>query len=339
MPLMMDFPIDAVFTWVDGSDPAWLAAKNAQLRSRGLPVPADADNAARFRDNGELRYALRSLARFAPWIRTVHLVTAGQKPAWLNTDTVHLVNHAEIFPDSALLPVFSTRPIEFCVHRVPGLAEHFLYFNDDFMLGRAVTPADFFLPDGRPLVWAVKRSERFMRGLLEGEQSGSSHASAVARSHRLIAARFGRTWPYTMRHFPKAMTRATADALWQAFPDEVAATLASPFRSPSDIFVLMLYPLYLLATGQGKVRIINGIRQAADLVRGRLAHIGASLGDAAMRRKLWSIRVLRPLTYCLNDAPGATDAQRLSLRRFLASAFPEPCGFERRDAAMPDEGV
>ncbi len=335
MPPSTNFPIDAVFTWVDGSDPVWREKKNALLRARGVAVPADADNASRFQDNDELRYALRAVARFAPWLRRVHLVTADQKPAWLNTETVNLVSHADIFPPD-LLPVFSTRPIEFCVHRVPGLADHFLYFNDDFMLGRAVKPEDFFLPDGRPLVWAVRRGEASMRALMGKEGAASSHASAVARSHKLIAERFGQNLPYTMRHFPKAMTRATADELWRVFPAEVAATLASPFRAPSDVSVTMLYPLYLLATGQGKLRPVNGWRQAVDLFSGGPAHMGGSLGDANIRRKMACIRLLRPRTYCLNDAPGATDAGREELRRFLARMLPRPCKFEREDCPSKD---
>ena len=126
------FPVDAVFTWVDGSDPAWVEARRSRwdnvtkARGRGVAFGEDALAPARFRDNGELRFALRSLALYAPWIRTVHIVTAGQCPDWLDGTRVNLVDHTSIFPDVCLLPVFSTRPIELCVHRIPGLAEHFL---------------------------------------------------------------------------------------------------------------------------------------------------------------------------------------------------------------------
>ena len=150
-PQQPPFPIDAVFTWVDGADPVWLEQKRL-LRQKlfgDSGAPGDADNTARFQDNNELRYALRSLARYAPWVRSVHLVTAGQKPLWLNTKNVNLVSHRDIFPENVSLPVFSGRPIEFCVHRVPGLAEHFMYFNDDVMLGRPVCPEDFFCPTAR----------------------------------------------------------------------------------------------------------------------------------------------------------------------------------------------
>ena len=327
-------PIDAVFTWVDGSDPVWLEQKRL-LRHKlfaDAPTPDDADNTARFQDNDELRYALRSLARYAPWIRAVHLVTADQKPAWLNPATVNLVSHRDIFPDTACLPVFSNRPIEFCVHRVPGLTEHFLYFNDDMLLGRPVAPEDFFLPDGAPLLWVVRRGKKTMEKLLSRAGSAVSHASVVARAHMLIRERYGVSPPYVMRHFPKAMTRSSTFALWDAFPGEIAGTLHAPFRSPADISIFMLYPLYALAEGIGRARVINGARQVLDALSGRgVAHMGASIGDGNARGKMRSIRLLRPRTFCLNDAPGSSEDGRRSLTEFLDAMFPEPCKYELPD--------
>ncbi len=329
------FPIDAVFTWVDGADPNWLEQKRL-LRQKlfgDSGAPGDADNTARFQDNDELRYALRSLARYAPWIRSVHLVTADQRPPWLNTKTVNLVSHRDIFPENVPLPVFSGRPIEFCVHRIPDLAEHFLYFNDDVMLGRPVCPEDFFLPDGRPLLWVVKRGKKSMEKILSRISGSASRSSVVARAHAKIRERYGVTPPYIISHFPKAMTRASASALWDAFPREIAATLNSPFRSPADIAVFILYPLYALAEGLGRARVINGPRQILDVVSGRgMAHMGASLGDGNTRGKMRTIRLLRPRTFCLNDAPGASENDRQNLADFLKAMFPEPCKYELPDA-------
>lgn len=329
------FPIDAVFTWVDGSDPLWLEQKRL-LRQKlfGAPaLPGDADNAARFRDNEELRYALRSLALYAPWINAVHLVTADQRPAWLNSATVNLVSHRDIFPDSALLPVFSNRPIEFCVHRVPGLAERFIYFNDDTLLGRPVTPGDFFLPDGAPLLWVLRRGKKSMEKILclpeRAASNAASHASVVARAHMLIRERYGFSPPYTMSHFPKAMTRSSAFAMWEAFAEAIATTLKAPFRSSDDLSITMLYPLYALAEGLGRARVVNGLSQIMDVVSGRgLAHLGASIGDSNVRGKMLAIRLLGPRSFCLNDAPGASEAERLKLGEFLRALFPDPCKYE-----------
>ena len=99
----------------------------------------------RYRDNGELQYSMRSIEKYAPWVRRIYLVTSGQVPAWLDLSNprVQVVTHAEIFPNPAHLPVFSSPAIEVHLHRIPGLAPRFIYFNDDVMLGADVWPDDF----------------------------------------------------------------------------------------------------------------------------------------------------------------------------------------------------
>ena len=327
--------VDAVYTWVDGADPLWLEQKHllGQKLSGDFSAPEKGNDAARFRDNDELRYSLRSLERFAPWVRRVHLITADQKPEWLNIERVNLVSHRDIFPADVPLPVFSTRPIEFCVHRIPGLSEHFIYCNDDFLLGRPLAKNNFFLPDGRPRLWVVKRSKTYMQQLLSRLDSSASHASSVARSHALIKERYGLSFPFTLRHYPKAMRCSSAAALWEAFPEEITATLNSPFRSPQDLSVTMLYPLFLLAEKTGVSHSINGIRQICDIIACKgMAHMGASIGDSNARNKMRAIRLLRPKTFCLNDAPGASNADRQALKDFLAAMFPRPSKYELPEA-------
>ncbi|KAK3853814.1 hypothetical protein Pcinc_039664 [Petrolisthes cinctipes] len=103
-------------------------------------------DANRFQDNEELRYSLRSVEKFAPWVRRIFLVTNGQIPHWLNLDHPRLtiVTHKDIFPNHSHLPTFSSPAIECHLHRIPGLSEHFLYLNDDVLLGQEVWPEDFY---------------------------------------------------------------------------------------------------------------------------------------------------------------------------------------------------
>jgi hypothetical protein len=328
------FPVDAVFTWVDGFDPEWRREKKVRAealsRERGCEPSTESSDDARFRDNDELRFAFRSLHMYAPWIRRVHLVTANQKPGWLNTGAVNLVSHADIFPDRNMLPVFSTRPIELCVHRIPGLAEHFLYFNDDFLLGRPLQPGHFFQPDGKPIVWAVRQS----KARLEREKrktTHSTHTLAILNACAAVREKYGCEFPYRMRHFPKAMTVTTANEVWQQFPQEVERTLKNPFRSPGDISITALYPLYLLATGKGRVRVVNGVRQIVDALCGGVYHMGASLGDPNMAKKLKNIRLLRPRTLCINDSIAASERDRTLLCETMLSLFPMPSPFEMQE--------
>src|SRR5690606_13050857 len=137
-------PVDVVYTWVDSADPAWREAHRRYSQEYEAHNPS-ADNAERYIDREELRYSLRALWLFAPFVRHIYLVTADQRPSWLvDHPKLTVVSHREIFPDPSVLPTFNSHAIESCLHRIPGLSEHFLYLNDDVFLGREARPEDFF---------------------------------------------------------------------------------------------------------------------------------------------------------------------------------------------------
>ena len=100
----------------------------------------------RFADNSELKYSLRSIDAFAPWVRKIFIVTNGQIPSWLNLDhpRIELVAHEEIFANKSHLPTFSSPAIESNIHRIPGLSKKFIYMNDDVFFGKEVWPDDFY---------------------------------------------------------------------------------------------------------------------------------------------------------------------------------------------------
>src|SRR5699024_1372735 len=82
-------PSDVVDTWVDGSDPAWRRRRDEALQAVSGGVSGyhrSAVDESRYLDSEELRYSLRSLRRYANWVRRIHLVTDGQVPHWLDAD-------------------------------------------------------------------------------------------------------------------------------------------------------------------------------------------------------------------------------------------------------------
>ena len=137
--------IDFVIPWVDGTDPAWRKRKAACSREA-----ASDDAPERYRDWDLLRFWFRGIEHFAPWVRKVFLVCDQEPPAWLNTDSPKLavVRHEDYLPE-AFRPVFSSHPVELNFHRIPGLSEQFVYFNDDMFL-LAPVEADFFFRKGLP---------------------------------------------------------------------------------------------------------------------------------------------------------------------------------------------
>ena len=132
--------IDFVILWVDGNDPAW---REEFVRTR----QAENDDASeiRYRDWRNLHYWFRSAERFAPWVRKVHFITWGHLPAWLRRDhpKLHIVNHRDFIP-AEYLPTFNSNTIELNIHRIEGLADRFVLFNDDTFLTRGCRPEDFF---------------------------------------------------------------------------------------------------------------------------------------------------------------------------------------------------
>ena len=121
--------IDAVYLWVEGQDDTFRRQLHATLTSRQHPVHSDTGD-HRFRDNGELRYSLRSLEQHAPWIRRIYIVTNGQWPGWLQESSrVHVITHDMLFQQPGCLPTFNSTAIELQLHRIPGLSRYFLYFN------------------------------------------------------------------------------------------------------------------------------------------------------------------------------------------------------------------
>lgn len=129
--------MDIVITYVDGNDPAW---KRDYEKYTSVPVMEK-----RFRDWGTLKYLLRGIETKMPFIRNVYLVVSheSQVPEWVDRDNLKIVLHKDIIP-AEYLPTFNSTSIEIFLHRIPGLDEEYLYFNDDFFPVGDCTETDFF---------------------------------------------------------------------------------------------------------------------------------------------------------------------------------------------------
>ncbi|MEN0039310.1 MAG: Stealth CR1 domain-containing protein [Cellvibrio sp.] len=166
------FPVDAVITWVDGADQNHKAKLDNYLSSIGSTRPRSA-NPARFSSVGEIEYCVVSLLRFAPWIRTIFIVTDQQQPDFMvklvgtvYESRVKIIDHRVIFTGyEQHLPTFNSMSISSMLWRIPGIAERFLFLNDDFALIRPVDPSFFFLGDKVVLhgVWKTQTDKRFVK--------------------------------------------------------------------------------------------------------------------------------------------------------------------------------
>ncbi|WP_149829585.1 stealth conserved region 3 domain-containing protein [Streptomyces tailanensis] len=311
------FPVDAVYTWVDGSDLAWLERKNQVLAYLGLETVDAAASAARFRSRDELRYSLRSIDMYAPWIRNIYIVTDRQVPAWLDTNhhRVRVVDHSEIFTDPRNLPTFNSHAIESQLHHIDGLAEHFLYFNDDFFMGRTVQPSLFFQGNGQAKHFLSPTSVPMVPPL----ETDDFNISAAKNNRALIAGAFGQLITHAFLHAPYPLRRSVMADLEQAFPQQVMGTAASRLRSHSDVSIASsLHHYYAFHTGRG--------------VPGSISCGFVNVGLKEHRSRLSRLLTARPNdVFCLNDfhdGDVSEDEQDAILAAFLPSYFPIASQFE-----------
>ncbi len=357
--------VDAVYTWVDGSDP-W----HREAASVGVPASARAHGVDhRFRDFGAastLRYSLRSLARHAPWLRRVWVVTAGptQRPRWLRVagepgnkpgePGVHLVHHATIFPPEAVargaLPTFNSCAIEVNLHRIPGLAECFIYLNDDVLLVRALELA-------RDL-WAPGHQEPFAQSNFQvapfsakGQPAWGVKLANVARELRLRTG-LPREQVLLVGHHGHFMRRSVVEELVGqrgTFRQAAERTRLERWRTDHSLWLPMVYANWAFAKRAAERKRVHGLyvelRDGEGASRGGAtgngaASEGAGRGDpsegrdpaAAVRAAVARLRSPEGRKFqwlCLNDELRSWSAAlERDLRDLLDDLLPGPSPFE-----------
>ena len=310
--------VDMVFSWVDGSSTHFQRQRAAQMAE--YVVGEGDDGPARYRHVDELRYALRSVHMYAPWVRRIFIATDSPTPAWLlDHPKVTIVRSEEFFGDTSALPIHNSHAVEAQLHRIEGLAEHFLYSNDDMFFGRPVEPELFFSPAG--ISRFVECGVRIGSGGSAAHRSGHDNALRVNRA--LLSERFGRTITRDLEHCATPLRRSVMDELEQAFPQDFARTAASRFRSATDISVTnSLYHYYAQFTG----RAIATTRPRVRYVQTTLAASLAGMERLARRRDVDM--------FCLNDGGAGEMPEDLRVRTvtdILERMFPVPGPWERAE--------
>jgi len=302
-------PVDAVVTWVDDSDLRWLRLKTEwKIKTDG----EDSKEYARWKNSDEVRFCLRSIRAHAPWIRTIYLVTGfGQKPEWLD-DTraratkpnIRIVDHTEILPQNAL-PTFNSVAIESGIHRIRGLSDWFLYFNDDVHVGRPTTPDAFFYPDGRVRVmvdgpygaWSVMtRSPRFLspRSILRRYivPSSCSYVNHLTNNADLAARLFSCRERGRMAHQAFMVNKHVVRLIEHHARAEWSAAETSRFRTRDTIT-----PIALVT----EAAVDLGIGMYDEESAAQCKIVGVPNDPYSVRTVLDALNVPRPLIYCVND--------------------------------------
>jgi hypothetical protein len=281
----ISFDVDLVFSWVDGSSPEYIAARRAQQKD--VVLGEGDDHEARFRQINELKYALRSVYMFAPWIRRIFIATDSPAPAWLaDHPAVTIVRSEEFFSDPSVLPTHNSQAVECQLHNIEGLSEHFLYSNDDMFFGRPVSPDLFFTPGG--ITKFIEAETRIGLGENAAERSGFENAARVNR--KLLWNRFGRITTRHLEHTAAPLRRSVVARMEREFPEEFRKTAASRFRAADNISVTnSFYHYYALLTGRAVTQTAAKVRYVDTTMRAGLNYLPKLLSKRNMD------------FFCLND--------------------------------------
>lgn len=314
--------IDAVWLWVNGTDPKFLEELAKHGRKGG---------AGRYRDYNTLQYSIRSVWKFAPFIKNYYIVTMNQIPSFLNPQkfkykdyTLKIIDHKDIFPNKTDLPVFNSNALEVSIHNIPGLRSCFLYLNDDMMLGKELNPSHFITSDGLLNVyhnsWKAPEEERMKKNLW--------HRS-VGYSNRKINELFHPNegivkHPYVSHHCYFFKTDILRE-MEQKFQDRYVFTRKNKFRHGEDLAIPFQHGAY--ATESGKGKYVKEYNYYYGLVDNNTTNINKIING---------IKKKNPQCICLNDGLDEKKPEQMNkavnmMTDFLRSLIPKPCPFELFD--------
>ena len=226
--------IDAVILWVDGND--------EKHKAKMLPYLEDKAkiNSEKFRTRfdhvNEIKFTIDSILKYAPYINNIYIITDNQTPAFLNKNTndiykkVSIVDHKIIFKDyQEFLPTFNCRPIETVMYRIPNLAEHFIYFNDDFFLINDTKPSDFY-KNGVPILrgkWLKFDKDIFYKKF---KKPRVGHKKIQQKAAQLI----GFNKYYNFKHTPHPLRKSTFEKYFNDHKDVLIENIKHRFRNDNQ---------------------------------------------------------------------------------------------------------
>lgn len=283
--------MDIVITYVNGLDPVWQADYEKYTNQPVLEK--------RFRDWGTLRYLFRGIAENMPFIRKVHLVVSheSQVPEWVNREEVHIVLHKDIIP-AEFLPTFNCNPIEMHLHRIEGLDEEFLYFNDDVFPMKPCKATEFF--KGGKCFLGMSH-HLFAWDMFKKICRNSDHLArrALGLKERCLFLR--------PQHICTPMFKSECGEVYSKMPAEIAKTAATRIREENNLNqYLFLDYMYL------KGRLVNK----------RLSKKHFSVGIVSGEKLHRFITNPSHKLVCINDVQ-LSEERYTELRKALLDAFEE----------------
>lgn len=333
--------IDFVVPWLDSTDPVW----QEQFVTYSRDTKGNKDS-ARFRNMDIFQYWFRAVEKYAPWVRKVFLITNGKFPDWINKNhpKLVLVKHEDYIPKE-YLPTFNSRTIELNLHRIKGLSEHFVYYNDDMFLNAPVSP-QYYFRNGLPCdsnretfnnVPIFDPDDKFGISLCMYANLGIVNAhfdrwKTVCQSPRrwfgfhlglrgfILNCMLGRQKKFIgfpIRHYEQPYLKSVLEDVWQKEPDFLASS-CTMFREVGYV-TQYLFRYWQFASNRfwpiGKLK-------------GKLFNLRPILLKE-IEMALWNPQIS---SVCLNDTPRCNDEEYVllngSLIEMLEKKFSDKSSFE-----------
>ena len=326
--------IDFVVLWVDGNDTEWQKEKSKYSNQ-------PQDNAAnRFRDWDLMKYWFRGVEKFAPWVNKVYFVTYGHLPEFLNVDCpkLKIVRHDEYIPKE-YLPTFSSHTIELNLHRIEGLSEQFVYFNDDMFLCKPIKPETFF-KKGLPCEEGVEGGSSnpgdgniYYHVLLNDVDLINRHFKkrdvlkmnffkwfnvryGIDNLRTLCFAPWRNFGGFKNSHLPVAFLKSTFETVWSKEYQRLDETCKNRFRKIEDVNQYIIR-YWQLVSGKFLPRGVIGKR--------------FDIGSGSIDEIVKSVRKQRYMAICLNDPEGLEryEVYQKAISKAFDEILPEKSMFEK----------
>ena len=305
-----------MYTWVDDEDPNWqekyskaraILSEDAS-KTNNEDTIEDKTALSRFKNRQELKYSLRSVEHYLPWVRKIYIFSNCEKPDWLQeVDNLIWVDHQDVIP-TKYLPTFNSHAIESYLHKIPSLSEHFIYLNDDFFINKELPRTAFFSSNG------VCKANLEDYGMVSGkvDVTDADYLNAARNGVKLIQRDFGMSPTQLHKHSPYAMRKSIMQKMEKDYSAEFERTRENIFRSHTDIstasFLFHYYGYAINAV------TFSGFR--SKLIKNTAKNITA---DFKMLEKIPTI----VKTFCLNDGKEShvDDSWNTAIVNFLERRF------------------
>ncbi|MCR5435591.1 MAG: Stealth CR1 domain-containing protein [Treponema sp.] len=313
--------IDIVYAWCDGNDPEFIKERQNIQKKNNIRLENIIEK-RRYRQHDELRYSLRSVEKYAPWVNHIYIVTNKQRPAWFKeNDKITIIDHSQIIPEK-YLPTFNSVCIEYYIINIPGLEDNFLYLNDDVFFNRPVKPEDFFINE-KPIIrlnTKVFKSPYY--------KTSSVYYETILNSYYKMIEKNKIYFPFLVPvHGIDAYSKKLIKSINKKYP-EMEQLNSTPFRTNTHI-QRVIYAYEMGYINDCKLIIYNysfsKIKKLFIILFSRKKYYCMEHQDTIHNIKwsIFKIKLYRPFCFCFNDI--SDDA---IMKKFLDKKFNKKSSFE-----------